>query len=360
VAWHAGRVSNPLLPDAGTHYPQPHVEVAKFDPPANQLFNVTFDQVALYNDQYALSFPALATDGTDVAMTFITDGPARWPTLDAGFLTDSTFVDVAAGNASSGRLGDYQAVRPVPGFPHCFAAAGGIVQTLGAPLGTRTTASLPVFAVYGRPGQCLAATDQSFNKRTSSLSLSCPAHADQGSTVTLTGFLSPSLANRDVAVDVSGPGQHLVLPARTDASGGFTVSFSPAAVGSYSAFAGYGGDDTTTAAVSPACGIDVRTPQPPPPTGPDLTVTGVFNTHFIVKNIGNAGSPATTAAQTASDGKNGTYNVHALAPGEEQDIGTTCHLDGSIHVVVDPDDTVTELDETNNAADGVGSASCIH
>ncbi|GGQ42661.1 CARDB domain-containing protein [Streptomyces mutabilis] len=98
---------------------------------------------------------------------------------------------------------------------------------------------------------------------------------------------------------------------------------------------------------------------------PDLTVTGLdwspadpserdeVTVDATVRNTGTAPSAATTAEVTVEGATAGTAEVPALAPGESAEVAvaTGTHAAGSYAVaaVVDPRDTVAELDDSNNS-----------
>ncbi|WP_031034199.1 CARDB domain-containing protein [Streptomyces sp. NRRL F-5650] len=98
---------------------------------------------------------------------------------------------------------------------------------------------------------------------------------------------------------------------------------------------------------------------------PDLTVTGLdwspaapderdeVTVNATVRNAGTAASAATTTDVTVEGRQAGSATVPALDPGESAEVAvaTGTHAAGSYAVaaVVDPRDTVAELDDTNNS-----------
>ncbi|MFF6862443.1 CARDB domain-containing protein [Streptomyces ardesiacus] len=98
---------------------------------------------------------------------------------------------------------------------------------------------------------------------------------------------------------------------------------------------------------------------------PDLTVTGLdwspaapnerdeVTVNATVRNAGTAASAATTTDVTVEGRQAGSAAVPALDPGESAEVAvaTGTHAAGSYAVaaVVDPRDTVAELDDTNNS-----------
>ncbi|WP_411575491.1 CARDB domain-containing protein [Streptomyces mutabilis] len=98
---------------------------------------------------------------------------------------------------------------------------------------------------------------------------------------------------------------------------------------------------------------------------PDLTVTGLdwspadpserdeVTVDATVRNVGTARSAATTAEVTVEGATAGSAEVPALDPGESAEVAvaTGTHAAGSYAVaaVVDPRDTVAELDDSNNS-----------
>ncbi|MFE0858920.1 CARDB domain-containing protein [Streptomyces mutabilis] len=103
---------------------------------------------------------------------------------------------------------------------------------------------------------------------------------------------------------------------------------------------------------------------------PDLTVTGLdwspadpserdeVTVDATVRNAGTARSAATTAEVTVEGATAGSAEVPALDPGESAEVAvaTGTHAAGSYAVaaVVDPRDTVAELDDSNNSRTASG------
>ncbi|MFE0802337.1 CARDB domain-containing protein [Streptomyces sp. NPDC058812] len=98
---------------------------------------------------------------------------------------------------------------------------------------------------------------------------------------------------------------------------------------------------------------------------PDLTVTGLdwspadpserdeVTVNATVRNAGTARSAATTAEVTVEGTAAGSAEVPALDPGESAEVavatGTHAAGDYAVAAVVDPRDTVAELDDSNNS-----------
>jgi hypothetical protein len=119
LAWNAGRGYN--IPQLVNPFPQSHIEGAVLD--AGSLGIVR--QFAIYDNDFAYAYPALATNSTgEVGITFAAGGGTRQVQPGIGFLTDPmvlTTIDTGI-NPSNGSGGHYMGIRPTPDAP-CFAAA---------------------------------------------------------------------------------------------------------------------------------------------------------------------------------------------------------------------------------------------
>jgi len=127
--------------DGAKTFPQSHVELAVLDPNSRTLV----DQQAIWNNDYAYSYPYLAGGPSgEVVMTYMAGGGKQYPGWGVGYLTNRrSFVRVATGTTGSTRVGDYLAVRPAWPSRRLFAATGNVLDAAGF---------LPYYALFGRSG----------------------------------------------------------------------------------------------------------------------------------------------------------------------------------------------------------------
>jgi hypothetical protein len=93
------------------------------------------------------------------------------------------------------------------------------------------------------------------------LALSCGSGATAGVPATVTGQLTPAVANQPIAIQVSGGPGGGSQTVTTSASGSFTVGFTPGAAGNYTISASYAGT-TTYGPSSATCPLAVANPAP--------------------------------------------------------------------------------------------------
>jgi hypothetical protein len=181
------------------------------------------------------------------------------------------------------------------------------------------------------------------------LALSCAPGTTAGVPTTVTGRLTPAVANQPITIDVTGgPGGGTQTPA-TSADGSFTATFTPGAAGTYTINGSYAGT-TTYGPSSAACTIAVATPAQSqlslncPETaspGQALTVTAQLSPPLQGASIDmSATGPGTVPSQTVTTdatglayynftlGNAGTWAVTAKWAGDatHQATTTTCSI----------------------------------
>jgi hypothetical protein len=139
--WGAGTDSN---------FQQTHVEMVTLDRGNN--FNKT-QQVQIWNNSYAFSYPALATNACtgEIGLSLQYGGPKNYEDHVVGFWGDYEVFATANSNFGENRFGDYVTIRQTPGFNGAYFEAYGYGVTNSTKSGTQADVRRVVF---GRANQC--------------------------------------------------------------------------------------------------------------------------------------------------------------------------------------------------------------
>jgi hypothetical protein len=117
-AWTAGR---------GVGFPHPHIQVVRLN---RSNFRV-LDQFAIWNENLAFAYPALATNSNnEVATSLAAGGPTLFPTHAVGMVEDGQYFRSTNSDGALNRYGDYYTVRPHFPNSRLFSAFGYGVRLL--------------------------------------------------------------------------------------------------------------------------------------------------------------------------------------------------------------------------------------
>lgn len=176
-------------------------------------------------------------------------------------------------------------------------------------------------------GRCLIHVRPAPPPTPEQLRLTCPAAGSVGSPVSLTGALSPVLADARIVLTVAHPsGLTTTSIVTLDASGGFRFSYDPDRPGVWVVIASYGGDPGHSAAVSLACPTSVPVP---PPTQESITATCDPN--------GTIGVPVTTGGTLLPPVLNASVTVQITDPnGATTSHSATVDANGGFSITFTP------------------------
>ena len=149
IAWTAGRRLEGTKNKDGSDkkdgkklFPNPHIELAVVQP-IRVLFLELFplvSQQAIFNNNYAYSYPYLTSAGGEVGMSYLAGGGSQYIGFGVGLLSNTrSLARVVNGTTGTTRVGDYLAARP-GGARGTFAGAGYFIDP----------AERPAFAYFGR------------------------------------------------------------------------------------------------------------------------------------------------------------------------------------------------------------------
>ena len=122
IGWTAGRRLEGTKDASGNDkldgkklFPNPHVELAVVQP-INVFFLQLFpliSQQAIYNNDYAYSYPYLSSAGGEVGMSYLAGGNSQYVGFGVGFLSNARSLQrVVNGTSGTTRVGDYLGLRP--------------------------------------------------------------------------------------------------------------------------------------------------------------------------------------------------------------------------------------------------------
>jgi len=140
---------------AGTNnsFQQPHIEMVALNIDNNDPPNIgVSQQVQIWNNSYAFSYPALATNGCtgEVGLSLEYGGNGNYENHVVGFWGDFIVYVTTGSNVGTGRYGDYVTIRQQP---PSAANPGNLFDALGYGLNTSpggTTTDLR-YVAFGRP-----------------------------------------------------------------------------------------------------------------------------------------------------------------------------------------------------------------
>jgi hypothetical protein len=133
-AWTAAR---------GGGFPHPHIQVVRIN---RSNFRV-LDQFAIWNENAAFAYPALATNSNnEVATSLAGGGPTLFPTHAVGIVGDHQLFSSTNSDGALNRNGDYYTVRPHFPNSRLFSAFGYGVRLLDPT--KSTTCNVPPFCGF--------------------------------------------------------------------------------------------------------------------------------------------------------------------------------------------------------------------
>jgi hypothetical protein len=141
--WFAWMASSGTGAPGGFNFPNANIQVVKIDPTNGYK---RLDQFAIWNNDYAFAYPALATnDRNEVGITLGWGGKTFYANSAVGILGDFVVWYPALSNVSTTRWGDYVTARQASPQTSLFAGFGYSIDT------TTTGVSFdPFYVLFGR------------------------------------------------------------------------------------------------------------------------------------------------------------------------------------------------------------------
>jgi hypothetical protein len=141
--WFAWMASSGTGASGGFNFPNANIQVVKIDPTNGYK---RLDQFAIWNNDYAFAYPALATnDRSEVGITLGWGGKTFYANSAVGILGDFVVWYPALSDASTTRWGDYVTARQASPQTGLFAGFGYSIDT------TKSGVSFdPFYVLFGR------------------------------------------------------------------------------------------------------------------------------------------------------------------------------------------------------------------
>ncbi len=143
--WFAWTASNGPGADGGFNFPNAHIQVVKLDPTNNYKL---LDQFAIWNNDHAFAYPALATnDRGEVGITLGWGGNTFYANSAVGILGDFMVWYPELSDTSITRWGDFVTARQASPQTGLFAGFGYVVLKDSTEVGYRFE---PFYILFGR------------------------------------------------------------------------------------------------------------------------------------------------------------------------------------------------------------------
>ncbi len=144
--WFAWTASNGTGASGGFNFPNANIQVAKIDPSNNYK---RIDQFAIWNNDYAFAYPALATNGqNEVGIALGWGGKNDNANCAVGILGDFVVWYPETSTASTARWGDYVTARQASPQTNLFAGFGyAILKDATTTAGVKFD---PFYILFGR------------------------------------------------------------------------------------------------------------------------------------------------------------------------------------------------------------------
>ena len=143
--WFAWTASNGPGANGGFNFPNAHIQVVKLDPTNNYKL---LDQFAIWNNDHAFAYPALATnDRGEVGIALGWGGNTFYANSAVGILGDFTVWYPELSDTSTTRWGDFVTARQASPQPGLFAGFGYVVLKDSTKVGYRFE---PFYILFGR------------------------------------------------------------------------------------------------------------------------------------------------------------------------------------------------------------------